>query len=242
MELSIIIPTYNERKNIRELVPKLQLLIKKLNKKAEIIIVDDKSPDGTADLARKLGKKYRNIKLISRQKKEGMGAAIKEGFENAKGNILLSMDVDSFDVADVEKLYLKALGNYDLVLGSRHIKGGVYEKKHFKTFIKYIVSFFGNKLYKYLLVYHINDFSVNFRAIKRKVWEKLNITEKGNTFMPEIIAEAYFRGYKITQVPIVFKERAHEKSKLNLTKESLRFLIKLMDFIYKYRFKSSYLI
>lgn len=237
MDLSIILPTYNERENIQELIPKLQYSIKKLNKKAEIIIVDDNSPDGTADLARKLGKKYGNIIVILRQKKEGMGAAIKEGLDNAKGNVLLSMDVDSFDIADVEKLYRKALDNYDLVLGSRHIKGGVYEKKHFKTFIKYIVSFIGNKLYKYLLVYSVNDFSVNFRAIKRKVWRELDITEKGNTFMPEIITEAYFRGYKIAQVPIVFKERVYEKSKLNLTKESLRFLIKLIYFIYKYRFK-----
>ena len=78
----------------------------------------------------------------------------------------------------------------------------------------------------------VNDFSVNFRAIRKTVWVKLKIEEKGNTFMPEIIADAYFKGYNITQIPIAFKERAYEKSKLNLFKESSRFLIKLGYFLY----------
>lgn len=237
MQLSIIIPTYNERENIIPMIPKLESLIKKLKLNAEIVIVDDSSPDGTADLAKHFNKSYQNIKVVVRKRKEGMGAAIKEGLDKAKGKILISMDIDSFDVKDIEKLYKKIAQGYDLVLGSRHIKGGIYEKKHLKTFIKYILSFFGNKLYKCLLVHSINDFSVNFRAIRKAVWIKMEIEEKGNTFMPEIIAEAYFKGYNIAQLPITFKERAYEKSKLNLFKESSRFLIKLGYFIYKYRIK-----
>ena len=235
MQLSIIIPTFNERKNIAEIVPKLENLIKKLKVIAEIIVVDDSSPDGTADVARRLNKKYGNIRVVLRHKKEGMGAAIKEGLDKADGGILISMDVDSFDMQDVEKLYKKMMEGYDVVLGSRHIKGGLYEKKFLKTWIKYAVSFLGNKIYKWILIYAVNDFSLNFRAIKKEVWKRLDVHEKGNTFMPEIIAEAYFKGFKISQVPVAFRERALGKSKLNLTKESYRFLIKLASLVYKYK-------
>lgn len=235
MQLSIVIPTFNERKNIADIVPKLENLIKKLKVIAEIIVVDDNSPDKTADVACRLNKKYGNIRVILRHKKEGMGAAIKEGLDKANGSILISMDVDSFGMQDVEKLYKKIMEGYDVVLGSRHIKGGLYEKKFLKTRIKYAVSFLGNKIYKRLLIDTVNDFSLNFRAIKKEVWKKLDVHEKGNTFMPEIIAEAYFKGFKISQVPVVFRERALGQSKLNITKESCMFLIKLASLIYKHK-------
>lgn len=238
MQLSIIIPTYNERKNVGNLIPKLEKLIKKLKVSAEVIIVDDNSSDRTADLANELNKEYKNIRVILRPKKEGMGAAIKEGLDKAKGKILISMDVDSFEVQDIEKLYKKMMQGYDMASGSRHIPGGIYEKRFLKTRVKYIISFLGNKLYKWFLIRPIDDFSLNFRAMKKEVWKKLNIKEKGNTFMPEIIAETYFKGFKISQVPVAFRERVFEASKLSLTKESYKFLVKLIAFIYKYKLKS----
>src|SRR3989344_4275783 len=128
MDISIILPTYNEKENIIDLIPKLDHLIKKLNKKAEIIVVDDSSPDGTGDATLKLNQLYGNIRLITRPKKEGMGAAIKEGFDNARGHILLSLDVDSLDTLEIEKMLIKIEEGFDLVVGSRYLQKGSYKK------------------------------------------------------------------------------------------------------------------
>jgi dolichol-phosphate mannosyltransferase len=235
MDVSIILPTYNERENILALIPKLERLIRKLRKKSEIIVVDDSSPDGTAEAARNLNKKYGNVRLILRKKKEGMGAAIKEGLDNGKGNVLLSMDVDSLKINDMEKLLLKLYKGYDLVIGSRYLKKGLYKKGHLKTFVKNFISTFGNRFARLLLGIKVTDFSLNCRAIKKDVWRKLDIKEKGNSFMLETVVETHFKGFKITEVPVVFYERTYGKSKLNLSKQSFLFLVNVIKFFLKYR-------
>lgn len=237
MRLSIILPTYNERKNILNLIPQLENLAKKFGKKSEIIVVDDSSPDGTADLARKLNKKYRNIKVILRQKKEGMGAAIKAGFDNANGDILVSIDVDSLGADDIEKMLDKLGEGYDLVAGSRRARGGLYKKSFVKTFIKNIVSSFGNKLATFIIGIDFTDFSLNCRAMKKKVWESIDVLEKGNSFMLETVVKAHFAGFKIGEVPVVFNERKHGKSKLNLGKQSFLFFKNIIAYALKYRLK-----
>lgn len=237
MWLSIVLPTYNEGENILRLIPELGVLIKKLGKKSEIIVVDDSSPDGTADLARKLNKKYANIKVISRQKKEGMGAALKAGYDNANGDIIASIDVDSLGAGDIEKMLKKLEQGYDLVVGSRHTKKGVYKKSYVKTFIKNIVSTSGNKLAQFIIGIDVTDFSLNCRAMKKKVWESINVIEKGNSFMLETVVKAHFAGFNVGEVPVIFNERKYGKSKLNLGKQSLLFFKNLIAYALKYRLK-----
>ena len=237
MQLSIILPTYNERKNLLHLIPHLENLIKKSGKKSEIIVVDDSSPDGTADVARNLNKKYKNIRLISRQKKEGMGAAIKAGYDSARGGILASIDVDSLGANEIEKMLDKLHEGYDLVVGSRHIREGLYKKSFIKTFIKNIVSSSGNKLARLVIGIDVTDFSLNCRAMKKKVWKSINVSEKGNSFMLETVVKAHFAGFRIGEVPVVFNERKYGKSKLNLTLQSCLFLRNLIAYSLKYRLK-----
>ena len=235
MDLSIILPTYNERENIQNLVPKLQEFVKKSAIKSEILVVDDNSPDGTAEAALKLNKRYGNVRVIRRQKKEGMGAAIKAGFDNARGDILLSMDVDSLGVSDMEKLLRKIKEGYDLVIGSRYLKRDLYKKKYFKTYVKNAISFFGNKFARAMLGIKATDFSLNCRALKKGVWKKIKVKEKGNSFMLETVVEAHFNGFRIAEVPVIFKEREYGKSKLNLTKQSAKFLKNVLWYVFKYR-------
>jgi len=236
MDISIILPTYNEKENIIDLIPKLDHLIKKLNKKAEIIVVDDSSPDGTGDATLKLNQLYGNIRLITRPKKEGMGAAIKEGFDNARGHILLSLDVDSLDTLEIEKMLIKIEEGFDLVVGSRYLQKGSYKKGLVKTFIKNRVSSLGNKFAKIMLGINLTDFSLNCRAIKKNVWENINVTEKSNSFMLETIVKSHFKGYKIAEVPVTFNERKYGKSKLKLTLQSYLFLRKVFHYTFNYRF------
>jgi dolichol-phosphate mannosyltransferase len=231
ISLSIVLPTYNERENILILIPLIEELLKKEKLDGEIIVVDDSSPDGTSQTALELNKKYNNIKVITRKKKEGIGAALIEGYNNAVKEIILSMDTDlSFDHNDIIRLIAKINQGHDLVVGCRHLDPKNYESRKFSTSIKRKISEFSNKLTSLILGLDIHDFSANFRAIKSDAWSALKVSEKGNLFLLEMIIEASSKGYRITEVPVTFKERIYGTSKVsfNFIKEMPKAFFKLV--------------
>lgn len=232
--VSIIIPTYNEKENISILIPELENLFKEEQPYAlkEIIIVDDYSPDATAKLCHELNKKYKNIIVLQKQK-QGIGAALCYGYDHAQGEVILSMDADlSFSVNDIPSLLNRIKKGNDLVVGCRHtLQGAGYQKKQFSTFIKGTVSSSGNKIIASLLGIPLHDFSANFRAIRKRVWDSLCTTEKTNLLLLEMIVKANKKKYKISEVPVLFSERRFGKSKLNLFVESLRFLYRLFFYL-----------
>ncbi|MBI5003190.1 glycosyltransferase [Candidatus Woesearchaeota archaeon] len=229
--VSIILPTYNERENIALLIPKIELLFQKKQpyQLKEIIVVDDYSPDGTAVLCQELHKTYKNIVVLQKEK-QGIGAALRWGYDHARGEIILSMDSDlSFSVTDIPILLDKIGKGNDLVLGCRHsVQGAGYETKKVSTAIKGVISGFGNKIIPLMLNIPIHDFSANFRAIRKEVWSSLLTTEKTNLLLLEMIVKVQRNGYKIAEVPVIFSERKFGVSKLNLSLESLRFAYRLL--------------
>ena len=237
MELSIVIPTYNEKENIEFLIHQIeQLFHKKYTRNFEIIIVDDNSPDGTAQLAIKLNKKYGNIRVIIRRKRQGVGAALREGYNKSRGNLILSTDADlSFDVNDMERLIAELNKGYDLVLGSRYLSKKDYEKPDLQTKIKGFVSKYGNVTVRLLSGLNVHDFSANFRIIRKKIWTEIKITDDTHSILLEMILKTRYRGYKVTEIPVKFKLRKYGKSKLILTKIAPNFFIKLILYIFKYR-------
>ena len=159
-----MIPTYNEAGNIERLITQ----ILKLNDSIGCVIVDDNSPDGTKDAVLNLKKKFPNLNLLLRDKKEGIGAALRAGYNIAKGEYILSSDTDlSFKVSDMEKLYDKLDSGYDLVVGSRYAQGGYYEKKNTRTIMKGFVSYFGNKFFSFVFGIPVSDFSASTQSAKR---------------------------------------------------------------------------
>ena len=237
MELSIVIPTYNEKENIEVLIHQIEKFFhKKYNRNFEIIIVDDNSPDGTAQLAIKLNKTYGNIRVIIRRKRKGVGAALREGYNKSKGNLILSTDADlSFDVNDMERLIAELNKGYDLVVGSRYLSNKDYEKPDLQIKIKGLVSKYGNVTVRLLSGLSIHDFSANFRIIKKKVWDNIKITDDTHSILLEMILKTRYKGYKVTEIPVKFKLRKYGKSKLILTKIAPNFFIKLILYIFKYR-------
>jgi len=234
MQLSIVLPTYNERKNIEVLIPKLEEFVSTLYEDFEIIVVDDSSPDGTAKIVKKLQKKYSNLRLIIREKKEGIGAALKEGYNAALGDVIFSMDADlAFDFNDIKKLLLKFNEGFDLVFGTKYLKTSTYEKKGFYAKMKAFISFSANILIQKMLCLSFTDFFLNFRVFKKNLWNSISIKANENNFLFEMIIEANIKGFKLAEVPIKFKaERIYGKSKFSLLKQGIRVFFSLIKYFF----------
>lgn len=227
IDVSVVLPTYNERENIILLLPQIKSILEKNSFKNEIIIVDDSSLDGTDAAAEELNKKYGNIKVIIRAKKEGIGAALREGYDAAKGKLIFSMDSDlSFDI-NIMPVILKRLNeDYDLVVGNRHTLKDDYEAKTLNVITKRFISKFGNKFLRLITKIEIHDFTANFRGIKKEVWQNIKTKEKTNAFLFETILLTNYYGFKIGEERVLFKDRLYGKSKLNSVKEVPKFLLK----------------
>jgi dolichol-phosphate mannosyltransferase len=233
--LSIVLPTYNERDNIKILIPEIERTFGHINH--EIIVVDDSSPDGTAMAAEELSEEYDNIKVIVRKKREGIGAAIREGYDNAKYTIILSSDSDlSFTLSDMYRFYEKIQEGYDLVCGSKYSKGSFYEPETLEGKIKKLVSKSGNIIIRLSTGIDAYDFTVNLRSVRKDVWKQIRTQEKTNTFLMEMILKCKYGGFRVTEMPVTFNARIHGESKMNLAVEAPRFIIKMIKYVLMYRF------
>ena len=151
--------TYNEVQNIRKLIS----LIYKNFPKADILVIDDNSPDLTYKLLKKLKKKYKNLKIKLRDKKYGLDSAHKFAYDFAKKNgyvKLITMDADlSHNPIEIKKI-VRLLDKSEFVIGSRYIKGGTCEM----GFLRYLISFIGNKFIKFFLGIKCNEFTSSYRG------------------------------------------------------------------------------
>jgi dolichol-phosphate mannosyltransferase len=227
--VSVVLSTYNERENLLNMVPLIERIFSMNGIKGEIIVVDDNSPDGTGDVAREFGKKYGNVRLLWRPRKLGPGSAHADGYKFAMGEIIVGMDTDfSHDPHDIPRFVAKIREGYDLVVGSRYIHGGQYEVNSFETLKKSIASRLGNVLILILSRVPAHDFTTALRAIRREVIQDVQTESKGNSFFMEFIIKAYGRGYRMTELPIIFRDRVAGKSKLSLGKQSFKMIADLV--------------
>jgi dolichol-phosphate mannosyltransferase len=227
--ISIVLGTYNESDNILRLIPILEDIFKSQRIDGEIVVVDDNSPDGTGKVVTEFGSKYGNIKLFTRPRKMGPGSAHSEGYKHARGEIIIGMDTDfSHDPNDIPRFIMKINEGYDLVLASRYIQGGSYQVKSFQTFKKSLASRVGNFLVRSISRVPVHDFTTSYRAMRRVVVDEVVTLTAGNSFFMEFIVKAYRSGFRITEIPIVFKDRALGKSKLKLGRQSFVMLKELL--------------
>lgn len=125
-KLSVILPTYNEADNVSELIERLESSLKGFD--AEVIFVDDGSPDGPADLAERIGSVYGNVRVIRRPRKMGLASAVLDGVKIARSDVVAVMDADLQHPPELlPKMYMKIMEGYDLVVASRYVKGGRVE-------------------------------------------------------------------------------------------------------------------
>ena len=208
----IFTATYNEAQNIKKLIS----LIYKNFPKADILVIDDNSPDLTYKLLKKLKKKYKNLKIKLRDKKYGLDSAHKFAYDFAKKNgyvKLITMDADlSHNPIEIKKI-VRLLDKSEFVIGSRYIKGGKCEL----PLLRYLISFFGNKFIKFFLGIKCNEFTTSYRGfnlIKLKNFSLKKIKSKGYSFFMETVYLINKKNFKIAEIPIIFKNRIHGKSKI----------------------------
>lgn len=226
--VSVVLGTFNERENLSKLIPTIESIFEENQISGEIVVVDDNSPDGTSDLVREFGSRYGNVRLLWRPEKMGPGSAHADGYRAAKGDVVIGMDTDfSHDPYDIPRLLAKIDERYDIVQASRYIEGGTYEVNSFQTWKKKMASRYGNALIAFLSGVPLHDFTTSFRAVRRSVIENVLTESSGNSFFMEFLVRGNRKGYRMVEIPIIFKDRVIGKSKLKLGRQSLKMLMDL---------------
>ena len=212
----VIIPTYNEKENVEKMIRK----VFSLHIHFHILIVEDNSPDGTAEIVKRLQKEFpENLFIRERKGKLGLGTAYIEGFKWAleKGyEYICEMDCDfSHNPDDLERLYQAVADGADLAIGSRYISGiNVVNWPLGRVLMSYIASVYVRKI----TGMKIMDTTAGFKCYHRRVLEAIdldNIKLKGYGFQIEMKFTAYKSGFTIVEVPIVFTDRKEGSSKMS---------------------------
>ena len=211
-KILIFTATYNEVLNIKKFID----TVFKYSTKIDLLIIDDNSPDKTFNLIKKIQKKNKNIKLIKRPKKMGLDTAHKLAFNFAKKKKylkLITLDADLSHNPSIIPKFIKLLDKFNFVIGSRYAKGGSCEI----SFLRFILSYFGNKFIKFLLKLPLNEFTTSFRGFNLKKLSNFDLNEiesKGYSFFMETVFLINKKKYKIKEVPIKFKNRKYGVSKI----------------------------
>jgi len=211
----VIIPTYNEKDNIRTVIERLRALPIEV----DILIIDDNSPDGTADIVRELQSSDSHIYMINRPSKLGLGTAYIVGFRWALERdyeYILEMDADlSHNPEDVPRLIRECENGYDLVIGSRYCNGVNVVNWPIK---RLLLSYGANKYTRMITRMPIMDATAGFKCYRREVLAAINldrVKSSGYSFQIEMNFRAWDAGFKIKEIPIIFIERSEGLSKMS---------------------------
>ena len=211
----ILIPTYNEKENIKIIVPEIFNLWPEI----KILVIDDNSPDGTAGAVKVLMEKYPNLSLLLRQHKSGLGDAYKEAIskvvKDEEIRSIITMDADGSHSPKYLKGFLDNIGRYDLIIGSRYIRGGGIELVRWRKEL----SRFGNMYAKLLTGLKINDFTAGFNCIRREFLENLDFNKIGSSGYSFLIELKFYLIHefkaRVLETPIIFKSRREGESKIS---------------------------
>ncbi len=243
MNVTIVLPTYNEAENISDLLNEIFKIAHDIKDfDINTLIVDDNSPDGTADIVRDLQKDNDKIYLLNNNTR-GLGNAYRAGFkyaiENLNPDILVEMDSDfSHSPEKLKELLPPINDGYDFIIGSRYIKGGSIPENW--ALIRKLNSKYGNIFARFIAgLKHVKDCTSGFRAIKSEIIKKIdldNLNVNGYSFQMNILYECVHLGAKTYEIPINFIDRVKGKSKLSI-KDVTEFMINSFILFFKRIFK-----
>ncbi len=212
----VIIPTYNEKENIENIIRSVFSLPREI----DVLIIDDGSPDGTAEIVKNLQKEFTDrLHLIEREGKLGLGTAYIRGFKWAiehNYDYICEMDADfSHNPNDLPRLIAACENNADLAIGSRYIDGVAVVNWPMG---RILMSYYASAYVRFVTGMKVKDTTAGFKCYKRRVLETIDLDDirfKGYAFQIEMKFRTWKHGFKIVEVPIIFTERQKGKSKMS---------------------------
>ena len=211
----VIIPTYNEKENITQIIP----AVLKQDERIEVLIVDDGSPDGTGDIVENMMKTNPRIRCLHRKGKLGLGTAYIAGFKYALERdyeFIFEMDADfSHDPNSIPSFLSKISEGYDLVLGSRYLNGVTVVNW---PIMRLLLSYYANVYARVITGLPLKDSTGGFKCFRRKTLQAINLDKvksNGYSFQIEMSYRAWVRGFRIVEIPIIFMDRNIGVSKMS---------------------------
>jgi len=200
--ISIVLPAYNEEKNIGPAIDEISDFLNEINKSFEIIAVDDGSKDNTAEILEKYREKY-HITVITHPKNLGYGTALRSGFAKAGGDLIFFTDSDrQFDIRDL-KVFLEKIENYDFIIGYRKSR----KDSFWRIFYASIFRFLSHLLFDV----NVKDGDCAFKLFKKHVLKSLSLVSMGALINLEILAKAKKKNYKFIELPVKHFPRQYGK-------------------------------
>ncbi|MGH1365484.1 MAG: glycosyltransferase family 2 protein [Calditrichia bacterium] len=228
MEISVVIPAYNEAESLPELMKQLTTSLQALNMTYEIIVVDDGSSDGSDELLRSLSAEYPHLKALIFRRNYGKSPALSEGFREARGKFVITMDGDlQDDPKEIPNLLAKLDEGYDLVSG--------WKKKRHDPLSKRLPSKLFNYIVSRAAKLDLNDFNCGLKAYRNEVVKDLQVYGELHRFLP-FLANA--KGYRVSEIPVQHHPRVHGVSKYG-AKRYLNGAFDLMTVLFLTRFRTS---
>jgi len=227
--ISVVIPAYNEEKNIGEVLSKTISVMESLGSSYEIIVVDDGSIDRTLEIA----STYK-VTVLSNGRNKGKGYALRKGFQHARGDVIVTIDSDgAHDPKDIPEMLKPIFNGADVVSGSRFL--GV--NKDFTSSLNRLGNFLINSLIMVLTRKRITDSQTGFRAIKKEVLEKLCLESTGYEIETELTVKTLKNGFTFQEKPIVCKKRQYHISKLRVLYDGIKILKTILKFNFNSKIK-----
>lgn len=230
MEISLVIPAYNEEANLEPLLKSLLSFLKRENLNCEIIVVDDASSDDTGKIADRWAREYRNISVLHRKKgKNGMGAALKEGTKKARGELVLWLMGDRSDDLDtIPRMIKKIKEGYGMIFASRYMRGG--SRGNLSRLKAFLSSRF-TVIVRWFFSIPTHDITNAFRIFKKSLFDSIYLESDDFAISPELAIKTHLLGFRMGEVPTTYAVRQADKTKFKIGKMVIRYLSLL-----KYRF------
>jgi len=225
MDLSIIIPMFNEADNVEMTLNRVEEALASFQGDYEIIAVNDGSLDNTLEVLGKVAEKNGKVKIVSYSRNIGRGMALRRGFNESRGEIVVSIDADlSYDphyILDLTKT-LRNEQDIDLVLASPYMPGGGVQNV---PFFRLWISKWGNRILRFAMPNRIYTSTGIFRAYRKKVLDSLELESDGKEIHLEILSKALALGYRVKELPAILTGRKKGRSKFKLRKTTVSHLV-----------------
>jgi dolichol-phosphate mannosyltransferase len=215
MRVLVVVPTYNERENVKFLLPAVRRAVPD----ADVLVVDDDSPDGTGGVVEEVAAEFGRITLLHRPGKQGLGSAYRDGFDHGLDHgydVVVSMDVDlSHDPEVLPELLRMIDAGADTVIGSRYVPGGATVDWPLH---RRVLSRWGNRYASFVLRLQVRDCTSGYRAYRASALKEIDpgsTTADGYAFLTELVRRLVRANMRVVETPIVFRDRRYGTSKMS---------------------------